>query len=439
MATPDSKERFIGLEWLRFLLGLYVVVYHTLHTYPKEQKFPGLDELTSLGFFATSTFFVLSGFLLAHVYARSGRLRESARSFWTKRLSNLYPLHLFSLLLSILVLLALSHLGIGPELDKATPRFVIYDTNEVLGRTHPELFLHWMSNTELFVNSILQILLLQAWNPYYLTFNAPLWSLSTLMFFYLAFPFVAPRLMRSRHKWKVLALVWLVYLIPPALVVASESYGIPWTGLLHRNPLLRLPEFLGGILAYGLFRGYRDRGMVPGRGLLAALVALMVAAFLVADYLFTQGAKHWYFLLHNGLLLPAQLLLVCLCALPADPKSAFVRHWSPRLGAASLSLFALHVPMFTLFSRSERLIAVPGRCLDDWRACTEAAAALPSSLLYYPLFLVLLVAFCVLFQERGVVPVRKWLVRRRMPAPARGQVPRPAGGRSAGAPAVGRG
>ena len=331
MATPDSKERFIGLEWLRFLLGLYVVVYHTLHTYPKEQKFPGLDELTSLGFFATSTFFVLSGFLLAHVYARSGRLRESARSFWTKRLSNLYPLHLFSLLLSILVLLALSHLGIGPELDKATPRFVIYDTNEVLGRTHPELFLHWMSNTELFVNSILQILLLQAWNPYFLTFNAPLWSLSTLMFFYLAFPFVAPRLMRSRHKWKVLALVWLVYLIPPVLVVASElrdpldrpaapqsvaaPAGIPW-----RHPGLRVVPWLP-----------RPRHGA-GRGLLAGLVALVVAAFLVADYLFTQGAKHWYFLLHNGLLLPAQLLLVCLCALPADPKSAFVRHWSPRLG-----------------------------------------------------------------------------------------------------------
>ena len=135
MATPDSKERFIGLEWLRFLLGLYGGVPHPAYL-SKEQKFPGLDELTSLGFFATSTFFVLSGFLLAHVYARSGRLRESARSFWTKRLSNLYPLHLFSLLLSILVLLALSHLGIGPELDKATPRFVIYDTNEVLGRTH---------------------------------------------------------------------------------------------------------------------------------------------------------------------------------------------------------------------------------------------------------------------------------------------------------------
>lgn len=193
------------------------------------------------------------------------------------------------------------------------------------------------------------------------------------MFFYLAFP-SSPRLMRSRHKWKVLALVWLVYLIPPVLVVASELRD-PWTGLLHRNPLLRLPEFLGGILAYRLFRGYRD-GMVPGRGLLAGLVALVVAAFLVADYLFTQGAKHWYFLLHNGLLLPAQLLrLVCLARCPPT-RRALVRHWSPRLGAASLSLFALHVPMFTLFSRSDSPYRrAGGVCLDDWRACTEAAAA----------------------------------------------------------------
>ncbi|MGC3298724.1 acyltransferase, partial [Pseudomonas aeruginosa] len=50
----------------------------------------------------------------------------------------------------------------------------------------------------------------------------------------------------------------------------------------------------------------------------------------------------------------------------------------------------------------------------------------PWSLLYYPLFVVLLLAFCVLFQERGVVPVRKWLVRRLRPAPALAKVPRPA-------------
>ena len=74
MQTLD-KHRFIGLEWLRFLMGFYVVVYHTIHFYPERKTIPLLDEITSMGFFATSTFFVLSGFLLAHVYCGRGSLR----------------------------------------------------------------------------------------------------------------------------------------------------------------------------------------------------------------------------------------------------------------------------------------------------------------------------------------------------------------------------
>lgn len=417
-----QKERFIGLEWLRFLLGLYVVIYHTLHSYPPEQKFAGLDELTSLGFFATSTFFVLSGFLLCHVYVSDGRLRESPRSFFTKRLSNLYPLHVFSILLTIAVLLAVSGLGIGPDLDQATPRFVIYDTNEAIGRLQPQLFHHWMSDRELLFNSILQLTMMQAWNPYYLTYNAPLWSLSTLFFFYLCFPYVAPRLARVQHKWRLLIILWLLYLVPPLLVVASQQYGMPWTGLLHRNPLLRLPEFLSGILAYGLFRQYKDAGRTPGRGLALVMGAFVLVSFLVADYLYTHGAKFWYFLLHNGLLLPAQLLLVYLSALPRDPRSSLVRRWSPRLGAASLSLFALHVPLFTLFSRTEKLIRAPGDCLPDWTFCVDAATRQPLSMWLYPLFLLFMVTNCILVQERCVVPVRKWLVRHLLPSPPRSRV-----------------
>lgn len=84
-----NKEHFIGLEWLRFLLGLYVVVFHTLHSYPQEQKLPWIQDLAGVGFFATSSFFVLCGFLLSHVYCQRGRLREPARSFWSRRLANL--------------------------------------------------------------------------------------------------------------------------------------------------------------------------------------------------------------------------------------------------------------------------------------------------------------------------------------------------------------
>ena len=44
-----------------------------------------------------------------------------------------------------------------------------------------------MNNRELAFNFILQLLMLHARNPLYLTFNPPLWSISTLFFFYLCF------------------------------------------------------------------------------------------------------------------------------------------------------------------------------------------------------------------------------------------------------------
>lgn len=80
----DFKECFIGLEWLCFLFGLYVVVYYILYIYLKEQKFFGFDELISLGFFVISIFFVFFGFFLVYVYVCSGWLCESVCSFWIK-------------------------------------------------------------------------------------------------------------------------------------------------------------------------------------------------------------------------------------------------------------------------------------------------------------------------------------------------------------------
>ena len=124
-------EHFIGLEWLRFLLAIYVVLFHTVHAYVEDEP-TWLSELAGVGFFATSSFFVLSGFLLAHVYCRQGELREPARHFLGKRLANLYPLHLFSLLLTAIVLTIIAKLGIPPDDAKASLRYVVYDTNEEL-------------------------------------------------------------------------------------------------------------------------------------------------------------------------------------------------------------------------------------------------------------------------------------------------------------------
>lgn len=389
-----DKEHFFGLEWLRFLLGLYIVLFHTLHNYPQADAIPGLRAFSGVGFFATSSFFILSGFLLAHVYARHGHLREPARQFWLKRFSNLYPLHLFSLLLTVCVIALISHLGIPPDDTKASLRFVVYDTNEDLGSLSRESLEHWMSNGELALNSVLQLLMLQAWNPYYLTF-----------------PFLAPRLLRLRHKGWWLLGVGVLYMLPPLLMIHYQAYGMPFTGMLHRWPLLRLPEFLAGILLYGLYRQQRDAGGQPGRLASGSLGLFCLGSFVLATQLL-PGAKFWYYLLHNGLLMPAQLALIYLCAWVGSPTHAGVWHWSRRLGAASLPLFALHVPAFTLFSRAEKVLAQwSSNCWQAWAECARRAGEQPLALELYPLYLLFTVLVCLLVQERAVIPVRKLLLR----------------------------
>jgi len=99
----NTKLHFAGLEWLRFSLGVFVMIYHTAPNYPQFDRIPWLKDAASMGLYATSTFFVLSGFLLAHVYFNHNKMREPARSFWLKRFCNLYPIHIAALGVSVAV------------------------------------------------------------------------------------------------------------------------------------------------------------------------------------------------------------------------------------------------------------------------------------------------------------------------------------------------
>ncbi|MCM2971064.1 acyltransferase family protein [Larsenimonas suaedae] len=404
-----KKERFIGLEWMRFLLGLYIVIFHTMHYYPETKGWGHL--VTQVGFFSTSTFFVLSGFLLTHVYLNEhNEMREPARSFMVKRFSNLYPIHIGSFLLTIAVMSLIPYLAIVPEDAKTSALFTIYDVNNDMGQATPNPLHHFMSTGEAALNVVLNLTLLHAWNPYYLTFNPPSWSISTLFFFYMVFPFAATRLVRLRKFYRAMALVMAIYLIPTILVSLYTDYGMPETGILHRNPIIRLPEFLAGILLCGLYTRRRSQGRRLSIGKRWALVGLIVVSIAIAEVLLTKGHV-WYYFMHNGLLLPAQLALVYLCLFMPMPKRASITRFATRLGGASLPMFALHVPFYIIFSRVERVLSgEPSLCMaGEFRQCFDAAG--PISIWYYPVFLILTVALCVVFQEQFVVRVRNWLQR----------------------------
>lgn len=402
--STSSKQRFLGLEWLRFWLGLYIVIFHTLHTYKSISGWSGY--ITDIGFFSTSTFFVLSGFLLAHVYLDDNKqMREPARSFWIKRFSNLYPIHIGAVLLAMAISTLVGYLAITDADAGASIRFVLYDTNN---GSSLESITHYMSNAELALNGLLNLTLMHAWNPFYLTFNPVTWSISALFFFYLTFPWMAPRLFRLKSPFKAMLIVNAIYLIPPIIVIAYTNFGMPETGILHRNPLIRLPEFMAGILLCAFYRQRKQSArLMDGTAQLFALL-FVALSIVVGVWLLRHQSSFWYYLLHNGLLLPAQLTLIFVVAHWSPYSSPRMRRLAYRLGGASLPMFALHVPLFVIFTRVERVLSgEPSLCLTSIRQCMDAAGG--TSIWLYPVFLLFTVLFCMMFQETFVLHTRKWV------------------------------
>lgn len=402
-----ETQKFVGLEWLRFFLGVYLVMYHTLPFYDGYERLSGLVELNELGFFATSCFFALSGFLLAHVYLDGDQLRERPASIMAKRFANLYPIHLFGLFSCIALAL------LTGVFDSNTDLHLVYRADDLLKRTAPQLLEYRLSDVQFLLNGVLQLTLLHAWNPVFLAYNGPLWSISALFFFYLVFPWFAPRLAAARHKVRLLLAIWIACLVPPVIVILNGDYGSTWIGLLHHFPLFRLPVFLAGIVAYLHFREYKLAGSgLHGPVKLAVVVVLGIGVSIAAQ-LNWHGGNHWYVLLHNGLMMPAVLSVIGLCAMVPNPASDSVRRWGQRLGGASLPMFALHTPIFIVFRRLEMLLNIDVQlCLTNAAACVAQAKAQPLFLGYYPLLLLFTIVFCVLFQEHAVKRMRQWLLNK---------------------------
>lgn len=387
----QKKEHLNGLEVMRYLLGIYIVLYHTFN-YEGMSKW--LRVPVEMGFIATSSFFILSGFILSYVYLSGNGtsniiLKETKKNFITKRLANLYPIHIFSLLFTLVVVYVVSVIQISPKDTLASIRYVMYDSNNY---TPIEKLHHFMSNTEMFLAFLMNATLTQSWNPYYLTFNAPAWSISTLFFMYILFPYIAPYLSKLKRPVLALLITNLVYVVLPIMFIINSWFDMPFTGILNRNPIARLPEFISGILLCNLYFYLKDRNIdLNSLKVRAYMIVFMSICFYLSSILLhnpdwiTKEGNASYYLLHNGLILIPECVLVFFFTTLKLPKSKILM-W---LGGASLPLFALHIPIYLIFSRVE--LYVLGS----------------NNILFYPLFLLMVTIICILFQEKIVVKTRK--------------------------------
>ena len=243
-----------ALTSLRAFLALGVVLFHYQLQWDPALGYSPIIERSRL---AVDAFFMLSGFILAHVYGPSfaaGTFRY--RRFIVARLARLYPLHV-AVLASVTIMVVTAR-ALGVQYDPST------------------------YTTEGFFKTLF---LVQAWFPSETGFNwsGPAWSLSAEWFAYLLFPAYASLALTMRTRpWLLLALGIVGY------VVIDATYGAIFGKVLPRAEddmgILRIaPAFLIGMALYGLGRNTVWRPAVAITACLATTGLLLAGMQLSLD------------------------------------------------------------------------------------------------------------------------------------------------------------
>jgi peptidoglycan/LPS O-acetylase OafA/YrhL len=212
-------EHLHPLTGVRFFLAIGVVIFHyqLLWAYPIEMA--GLFNRARL---SVDIFFILSGFILTHVYLLGDKVPD-ARSFIVARFARIYPAH-FVILMGMLTMFFGAGL-IGVALDSQ----------------------HF--NLAGFLRTFF---LVQSWFPSHTltNWNGPSWSLSAEWFVYLIFPLFAWLALKLREQpWTIVGLAVASFVLIDYFYVGATGIVLP--DAEDNLGILRImPEFLLGIGLY---------------------------------------------------------------------------------------------------------------------------------------------------------------------------------------------
>lgn len=211
MSSAPSSTRplpayFGWIDGMRGIAAISVVIFHYTHFYMANAAARPIEvaimdvpyagvlwPFYSYGEVAVRLFWVISGFVFAHVYWSR---ETSARAFGVARLARLYPLHLVTLLIvAALQMISLRWAG----------HWQVFENNDL---RHFVLQLFLLDQSLGFADG--------------LSFNGPIWSVSAEMFAYLLF-FVTLPLTKSRP---LVASVLLAFAGFAALSVRPDGFII---------------------------------------------------------------------------------------------------------------------------------------------------------------------------------------------------------------------
>jgi peptidoglycan/LPS O-acetylase OafA/YrhL len=323
--------------------------------------------LVAKGYLGVDLFFILSGFILCHVYLPPfGARRFSYREFLWARLARLYPTHIVTLI------------GFGA---------LVY-LGALVGVRSGGNVLVWPSLPA-------QLTLTQAWGLAPRGgWNHPAWSISAEWFAYLCFPAFAAATWAGRVRPRLAALAAVV------LAIGLEIGFQRVVGLVLTHATILwgaariVPPFAIGCGVYLVWSSH------PLRTAFAA-VAVAGASLAAALVVVWAGAPDWVAItLFGG-------LIYGLASLSSAGSSLFSGATWVYLGEVSFALYMVSAPWGLAFDKGvHRLLHLPGETLTPAMWCLQYLGVIPVAIVLHHLV------------ER---PAREAMRRRRAPFSRRRQ------------------
>ena len=221
LSKSCSKKRIEGMDALRFIASIHIVIYHFYLS-------NGTEHWKLFAFWGRSAitfFFILSGFVLSHQYAeKCSALSFSIADFWLKRIPGRYPSYLYSIIL-ILLLIPLAAIK---------------------------------ASTILLMLCCLQT---WVWSVFENDINTPSWTVGALLFLYLIFPPFS-RIITSTTDLLTLwcTLLWF-YLVTVLGSIVQTGYvvGAPYYPLYQLIFKAHFAEFaIGAVLGWIYIRHQQE-------------------------------------------------------------------------------------------------------------------------------------------------------------------------------------
>ncbi len=299
--TPlNRSENLPALTGIRAFAAFWVIALHfSSDLFVLAPALRHLDFVIAQGNFGVDLFFILSGFILAHVHGPQVQklsLREYGE-FIGKRFARIYPAYFVAMLGMIFLVLAADFRGISRSSD-------MYPV----------------------ANLPFEFMLIQAWGPIMLSWNYPAWSVSAEWFAYLVvFPAGYWMLFHvSQVKWILIAYTAGFFAL---LAILPRTDGLP-------HGLVRVScEFLAGCALYGL----RDPFLKFPKLAAGLLVANMILLFMAFLHPIPLPGGLW-------LIVPACLGVIVLAVSVPENRLTRILCLGPvvYLGSISYSLYLTH-------------------------------------------------------------------------------------------------